>query len=95
MTKNIFHDKLSAIGAKIETIPGREIIGFSTKVLNEDAIAATELILESIVDLNIDPNQIEADKEIVHGINYNVSRDQFDFLNESIFYTCFRDHMVG
>jgi len=95
MTREDFNAKLHALGTHIQVLPGREIVGFAMNVLPEDAPAALSLLLESIRAPNLDANQIEAEKELVYRKLLDVSRDQFEHLNESIFYTSFRDHIVG
>ena len=95
MTRDIFNKKLESLGVKIESMPGREIIGFSLSCLAENTEEALALLLETIVNPNFDSNQFEVEKELVYRKNLDVSKDQFEHLNEAIFYTSFRDHMMG
>lgn len=90
-----FQKALDALGAHVEVTTGREIIGFSLKVNSADVGAAIALLSEAISSPDFNENQVEADKEFVHRRILDVSRDQFEYTKEALFYTSFRDHMVG
>jgi processing peptidase subunit beta len=95
LSREDFNARLQALGSHIQITPGREIIGFSMTVLPEDAPAALSLLLDSVSAPNLDSNQIEAEKELVYRKVLDVCRDQFEHVSESVFYTSFRDHMMG
>lgn len=94
-TRKQFQESLDLLGARIETTTGRELIGFTLKVNSADAVKAVELLADALVQPDFNDNQIEADKEFVHRKILDVSRDQFEFAKEALFYTSFRDHMMG
>ena len=95
MSRDQFKDKLSEMGCTITSNPGREIISFSLTCLSKDVEKAVSILTEAILNPNFDNNQIEIEKELVYRKNLDVSKDQFEHLNETIFYTAFRDHMLG
>lgn len=90
-----FQESLDALGAHVEVTTGREVIGFTVKVPSGEVGAAIELLAEAISQPDFNQNQIEADKELVHRRILDVSRDQFEYMKEAIFYTSYREHMVG
>lgn len=90
-----FQKALDAMGAHIEVTTGREIIGFSVKVNSADVSAAIQLLGDAVAHPDFNENQVEADKEFVHRRILDVCRDQFEYTKEALFYTSFRDHMVG
>lgn len=90
-----FQESLDVMGAHVEITTGREIIGFTLKVPTSEVGRAIELLAEAVSQPDINQNQVEADKELVHRRILDVSRDQFEYMKEAIFYTSFREHMVG
>ena len=94
-TRKAFQKALDLMGAHVEVTTGREIIGFTLKVNKADVKAAVQLLSDAVVNPDFDANQIETDKEFVHRQIMDVSRDQFEFTKEALFYTSFRDHMMG
>ena len=90
-----YQKKAHSLGMEIEVTLGRELVHYTIKVLAEDAQEATALMLESILRPSFDANQIEADKEAIHRRIIDVSRDQYEQSKEGLFYTAFRDHMMG
>ncbi len=90
-----FQKSLDEIGAHLEITTGREIVGLTLKVNSADAGKAIELLSDAIANPDFNENQIEADKEFVHRRILDVSRDQYEHTKEALFYTSFREHMVG
>lgn len=90
-----FQKSLDEIGAHVEITTGREIVGLTLKVNSADAGKAIELLTDAIAHPDFNENQIEADKEFVHRRILDVSRDQYEHTKEALFYTSFREHMVG
>lgn len=90
-----FQKVLYSMGAHVEITNGREIIGITLKVVPSDVPEAIKLLSEALTAPDFNENQIEADKEFVHRRILDVSRDQFEHSKESLFYTTYRDHMMG
>lgn len=93
--RNEFQESLDELGASIEVTTGREIIGLTIKCNSQDVHKAIELLAEAISQPEFNSNQVEADKELVTRQNLDVCRDQFRYLREALFYTGFREHMLG
>lgn len=86
---------LEEMGAQVQVTFERELIGLTMKVGKEDVARAVDLLTEMIVEVKIDDNQIEAEKEAVINASQDLCRDQWEQSIESVFYTSFRDHMMG
>lgn len=86
---------LEEMGTKVELTFERELVGLSVSVAKEDVARAVDLLTEMVVEVKLDDNQIEAEKEAVINASNDVSRDQWEQSLESVFYTSFRDHMMG
>jgi processing peptidase subunit beta len=93
--RNEFRESLDELGVSVEVTTGRELIGLTIKCNSQDVHKAIELLAEAISQPDFNSNQVEADKEFVHRQNLDVCRDQFRFLREALFYTAFREHMIG
>ena len=84
------------MGGKMHIHQDREIIGVTLGVLNEDASAAVDLLLNAFSrDVNLSEDRILAEKEILHRRNLEVQRDQLEQTYSSLFETTFRDHSMG
>lgn len=93
--RNDFREALDQIGGHIEVTTGREIIGFTIKCNEADVNKAVELLAEAISQPDFNSQQVDTDKEFVHRACLDICRDQFQYLREALFYTSFRQHMVG
>lgn len=87
--------RLEELGAEPQLTFEREIIGLSLRVAKEDAARAIDLLSEMIVDVRMDDNTIETEKENVINASLELCRDQWEQSIESVFYTSFRDHIMG
>lgn len=90
-----FREALDQIGGHIEVTTGREVIGFTIQCNEADVLRAVELLSEAISEPDFNSQQVDADKEFVHRACLDVCKDQFQYLREALFYTSFRQHMVG
>lgn len=86
---------LEELGAQVQLTYERELIGLTMRVAKEDVARAVDLLAEMITEVNIDDNQIEAEKEAVINASLDLCRDQWAQSLEGVFYTSFRDHMMG
>ena len=86
---------LEEMGTNVQLTFEREIIGLTVKVDKADAARAVDLLTELVVEVKIDDNQIEAEKEAVIRTSLDLCRDQWKQSIESVFYTSFRDHIMG
>ena len=86
---------LEELGAQVQLTFERELIGLTIRVAKEDVARAVDLLSEMITEVKIDDNQIEAEKEAVINASLDLCRDQWEQSLESVFYTSFRDHMMG
>jgi len=86
---------LDEMGAQVQLTFEREMVGLTIRVAKEDVTRAVDLLTEMVVEVKIDDNQIEAEKESVINASMDLCRDQWEQSIESVFYTSFRDHMMG
>lgn len=86
---------LEELGTQVQLTSERELIGLTLRVAKEDVARAVDLLAEMITEVKIDDNQIEAEKEAVINSSTDLCRDQCEQSLESVFYTSFRDHIMG
>ncbi len=86
---------LKNLGAQFEVTCERELIGVTLKINKKDIDAAVELACEMVLETNFNEKQFEAEKENVLTLASEVSREQNKFSLEGLFYTSFREHMLG
>ena len=86
---------LEALGAEPQLTYERELIGLSLRVAKEDVARAVDLLAEMIVEVSVEDSTIEAEKENVMNASMDLCRDQWEQSIESVFYTSFRDHIMG
>ena len=86
---------LEDLGAEPQLTYERELIGLSLRVAKEDVARAIDLLAEMIVDVNVEDSAIEAEKENVINASLDLCRDQWEQSVEGVFYTSFRDHIMG
>lgn len=86
---------LSQLGASVEVTCEREVIGVTLTVAKDDVSNAINLLGEMVLDTHITQQAVDAEKDNVRDMAREVSRDQHLFTIEGLFYTSFRDHMVG
>lgn len=87
--------RLEELGSEPQLTFERELIGLSLRVEKEDVARAVELLSEMIVDVNVEDSAIEAEKDNVINASVDLCRDQWEQSIESVFYTSFRDHIMG
>lgn len=83
------------LGAEPQLTYERELIGLSLRVAKEDVPRAVDLLCEMVAEVAVDDNAIEAEKENVINASLDLCRDQWEQCIESVFYTSFRDHIMG
>jgi len=86
---------LEELGAEPQLTFERELIGLTLRVDKEDVARAVDLLAEMIVEVKVDDNTIEAEKENVINASLDLCKDQWEQSIEGVFYTSFRDHIMG
>jgi processing peptidase subunit beta len=88
-------EALQNLGGDISVTLEREIIGLTLKVDNKDIKAAVDLLCEMVLDVNLNQEQIDNEKLNVLNLATETTRDQYNYSMEALFYTSFREHMIG
>ena len=88
-------ENIQNLGGQLEVTLEREIIGLTMKVDNKNVGNAVDLLCEMVMEVNLNQEQIDAEKENVLNLATETARDQHNFSIEGLFYTSFREHMMG
>lgn len=88
-------ENIQNLGGQLEVTLEREMIGLTFKVDNKDVGNAVDLLCEMVMEVNLNQEQIDAEKENVLNLATESARDQHYFSIEGLFYTSFREHMLG
>lgn len=94
-SRNQIEAVFNELGALPEVTCERELIGLTVRVCNNDVKRAVDFLCELVAEVEVEENQLEAEKEAVENVSREVSRDQYEQTFESCLYSAFRDHMMG
>lgn len=93
--KNEKTAQLGGFGARLQVSAEREFVGYHVEVLPENASSALEILCELVLAPKLDAKTLQNEKSQVFQNIVDVSRDQHLQSLEMLYFTCFRDHMMG